>query len=351
MVVWGGAKTLSVLPRRWWLEPVYVPLLEGALLKRLFWQQVLLPRRARRSGCDALFSPGGTLPVCSALPTFTMSQNLLPFEPEEAARYGMVSPLRLKMAILRRAQSRSVAGANGVIFLTHYARRTVLAALGRPPRSTDIIPHGVDERFFGEPKPPASPSAFSPSSPFRILYVSAVQPYKHQWHVARAVGSLRKAGMPIEIRFVGPAEPSALVRLRKTLSEVDPAGSFAHYEGAVPFEKVHEAYRQADAFAFASSCENLPNILLEAMAAGLPIASSDKGPMPEVLGSAGVYFDPEDPANIARSLRTLFEQPELRSTLAREAYDRAQNYSWERCAKETFSYLAEETRRSLGGNT
>lgn len=156
--------------------------------------------------------------------------------------------------------------------------------------------------------------------------------------------------MPIEIRFVGPAEPSAVVRLRETLSEIDPTGEFAHYEGGLPFAKVHKAYRQADAFVFASSCENLPNILLEAMASGVPIACSDKGPMPEVLGSGGLYFDPEYPTQIARSLRFLFEHPELRSILAGEAYDRAQHYSWEHCAKETFSYLTKETRRVLGGN-
>jgi len=46
------------------------------------------------------------------------------------------------------------------------------------------------------------------------------------------------------------------------------------------------------------------NILVEAMASGLPIACSNRGPMPEVLGDAGVYFDPEDPHDIARALRT-----------------------------------------------
>jgi glycosyltransferase involved in cell wall biosynthesis len=84
----------------------------------------------------------------------------------------------------------------------------------------------------------------------------------------------------------------------------------------------------------------MPNILLEEMASGLPIACSNRGPMPEVLGDAGVYFDPEDPNDIARALRELIESPVLRTKLARASFGRVQRYSWRRCADETFSFLA-----------
>ncbi len=63
--------------------------------------------------------------------------------------------------------------------------------------------------------------------------------------------------------------------------------------------------------------------------------------MPEMLGDAGVYFNPERAGEIARALRSLIEDHALRERRAWSAYDRAQLYSWERCARETFSYLAE----------
>jgi len=83
----------------------------------------------------------------------------------------------------------------------------------------------------------------------------------------------------------------------------------------------------------------MPNILLEGMAAALPIACSNCGSMPEVLGDAGVYFDPEAPESIARALRTLMDSPELSERLARTAGERARRYSWTRCATETFDFL------------
>ena len=83
----------------------------------------------------------------------------------------------------------------------------------------------------------------------------------------------------------------------------------------------------------------MPNILLEAMASGLPIASSSRGPMPEVLGPAGTYFDPEKPDEITGSLRDLVNDHHLRDRFARMAYERAGNFAWSTCARDTLAFL------------
>jgi glycosyltransferase involved in cell wall biosynthesis len=126
---------------------------------------------------------------------------------------------------------------------------------------------------------------------------------------------------------------------------LDPRREWIQYSGEIPFKRLHEIYQEAELFVFGSSCENMPNILLEAMAAGLPIASSNRGPMPEMLGEAGLYFDPEDPASIASSIWDLIESPELRTKLAKAAFERAKGYSWRRCADETFELLAQVANR------
>ena len=97
---------------------------------------------------------------------------------------------------------------------------------------------------------------------------------------------------------------------------------------------------------FASSCENMPNVLLEGMASGLPIACSDRGPMPEVLGDTGLYFNPEDPDSVAKTLQRLIEAPELREQLAHASSERSREYTWKRCADDTFAFIAEVARAS-----
>ena len=338
IVVWGGKATLDRLIERPNLEKIHVALLDGPLPVRVVWQQTNLPLCLRKHDCNVLFSPGGTAPSRSGVPTVVMSQNLLPFEPEEARRFGH-SLMQYKLKILHLCQSRSFQKAEGVIFLTRYAHDKVLGSLPTRPSRVRIIPHGIEDRFFAEPRPVKM--SFSNSDPFRVVYVSIVNAYKHQWNVAEAAAILRRRGIPLEVDFVGPGSGPQLKKLTAVIKRVDPQQEFLHYRGEMPFESLHCTYRQADAFVFASSCENLPNILLEAMASGLPVASSNRGPMPEIVGEAGILFDPESPDDIADGILDLFEHPEKRQMLAQLGYRKAFSYSWEDCARETFRFIAE----------
>ena len=159
----------------------------------------------------------------------------------------------------------------------------------------------------------------------------------------RSVAPLLSRGAPIGrylvLDLVGP-EATSTAALARTIARVDPRGAFVVRHGAVAHADLHLRFAAADVNVFASSCENLPIILLEGMAAGLPTACSDRAPMPEVLGEGGEYFDPEDPASIAAALGRLVASPGLRAERARVAYERARPYSWRLCADETFAFLA-----------
>lgn len=250
------------------------------------------------------------------------------------------------MKLVGIQQRRSMEQADGLVFLTHYAQNTVLPVLRRHSNNIAVIPHGIEPRFFRDPQEVLSVAAFTHKRPFRLLYVSIIDVYKHQWHVAKAVAVLRGRGLPVEIDFVGPAYGPALKYFVGIIKQLDPSSEYLHYHGAISFNKLHLAYMNADAFVFASSCENLPNILLEAMAAGLPIACSRKGPMPEVLKNCGVYFDPEHPEEIEEALFQLFQNPDLRQQLARRAFKSAREYSWNRCAVETFDFIMQVAHES-----
>jgi glycosyltransferase involved in cell wall biosynthesis len=338
VLVWGERTTLDELPEAPWLSKQHEPWLDRSLRYRVLWQRWQLPRLARQAGCTMLFCPGGLAPT-GFRPVVTMCRNLLPFEWREMRRYGM-SWLFFRLLLLRWAQATSFRQADGVIFLTRYAEERVRLIVGTMTGASVVIPHGVSERFFCKPRPPHLVIRGSQCPSFRILYVSIIDVYKHQWHVAAAVARLRREGLPVTLELVGPAYRPALRHLEATVRQIDPTGECIHYRGFVRYDQLPSVYQEADLFVFASSCENLPNILLESMAAGLPIACSNRGPMPEVLGEAGVYFDPEDPEDIARALRELIESPELRGEKAHMAFERALQYSWRRCADETFAFLA-----------
>jgi len=346
VIVWGGKAILNQIEDRPWLMKIFQPSLDRSLPYRIFWQRFRLAGLARAADCDLLFVPGGSY-AGDFRPMVTMCRNMLPFEWRELKRYGF-SLTSFRLMLLRWAQSRSFRQADGLIFLTEYAHDQVMRVVKTNSGRIAVVPHGVGDRFAGRTREPLPISHYSADNPFRILYISAVEMYKHQWHVAEAVARLRSSSLPVALDLVGPGYGPALVRLRRTLNRVDRAGEFVRYVGAVPIGEIHARYAEAEACVFASSCENLPNILLEGMASGLPIACSKRGPMPEVLGDAGVYFDPENPDDIARALLDLIESPELRARLAKASLERAQSYSWPRCARETFAFLAEVSRAHAG---
>jgi glycosyltransferase involved in cell wall biosynthesis len=337
VVIWGSRSTLAQVPSRPWLDSVHQPLLDGALAKREYWRARVLRHRAAER-CDLLFTPGGGY-TGRFRPDATMFRNALPFDPVERRRYGLSRELLRNLA-LRAVHARSLRGASGVIFLNEHARVLVTRALGDLRGCSTIIPHGVDHRFCLQPRRQRPIGEYSAESPFRFLYVSKVDVYKHQWRVAEAVAQLRRQGLPIRLDLVGPAYAPALRHLLETMRRVDPGGEAIRYHGGVPYSELPAHYHAADAFVFASTCENMPNVLLEAMAAGLPIACLRHGPMPQILGEAAAFFESERPEAMAPALGEFARDVEGRQRRSQIGHERVQSYSWGRCASETLTFLA-----------
>ncbi len=326
VIVWGGTVTLEALPARPWLRPAYDPVLDGSALQRTRWQRTRLSEVAREQACDVLFIPGGSFGG-SFRPYVTMAQNLLPFDVKERARFGL-TPTRARYHVLEKTQTSAFRKSAGVIHMTHYAKGVVEGHLGGLETPGAVVYHGVNPDFDCAPRDAKPLSAYSMDAPFRWLYVSIVNLYKHQDRVAEAVAMLRQKGLPVALDLVGPAYGPALETLTATLDRFDPQRTFLQYHDAIPYTELAPTYHRADGFVFASSCETFGQILVEAMLAGLPVACSARSCMPELLGDDGLYFEPEDPASIAQALETYLRDPDLRAQKAAEGYASAQAFSW-----------------------
>jgi glycosyltransferase involved in cell wall biosynthesis len=335
VVLWSGQTTLDQIDDRRWLVKVHDSMLDKGLSRRTYWSSSKVSSLARNEGCDVLWLPGCSF-AGSFRPYVAMSRNMLPFEWREMMRYRF-SPRLLKFFLLRFSQSRTYGRSDGMIFLTEYARDRVGAIIGRPKEASRVIPHGIETQFA----PASEPAPQTRKPPWRLLYVSAVDLYKHQWRVVEAVSMLQRTGLDVELVLIGPSWPEGRRKLHNSMTRFAVVPGSVTYLGAVKHAELHKHYQHADVFVYASSCENLPNILLEAMASARPIACSSRGPMPEVLRDAGVYFDPERAESIAAAIRELIDSPRLRREKSELALLYSREYSWDRCAQESFNYLAQ----------
>ncbi|AWW45644.1 glycosyltransferase family 1 protein [Polynucleobacter paneuropaeus] len=338
ITVWCSPKTAALFPEKPWLKIRSGAWMEGGSLKRFFFQHLFLSLEMRRAGCEIVFFPGGTLPLISLLPPVTISQNMLPFELDKAALFGRFSLMYLKFCALRLLQSISFNRAVGIIFLSKYAQDKINKCV-KINGLQKLIPHGIEPRFIGKARIQKSIDAYSITEPFRFLYVSILMPYKHQIEVIRAIKELRDSGWPIALDLIGPFWSWYGKAVQNEINNLDPDGDFIQYLGEKPFEALHCAYQKSDAFIFASSCENLPNILIEAMASGIPVACSSEGPMPEILGIEGIYFDPRIVFSIKNSLSQLMSSPEKRALNAKNASIRVGYSPWTNCANKTFELI------------
>ena len=169
--------------------------------------------------------------------------------------------------------------------------------------------------------------------------------YKHQWVVVEAISILRKNGFDLKLSLVGGGKGLAQKLLWDSIANLDPRGEFIEQVDFLPQVELPTHLARADLFIFASSCENMPNTLVEAMAVGLPIACSNRGPMPEVLADGGVYFDPYNAISIANAVKQIIESPLLRLKIAQRAKNLSTQYSWTRCSQETWEFVTEVYRR------
>ncbi|EOZ93857.1 glycosyl transferase [Indibacter alkaliphilus LW1] len=311
----------------------------SSIFKQEYFKRFELPKLL--ANFDIVFAPGGSF-YSKKTPYITMCRNMLVFEEVERNRFPF-SFTWLRYLFLERIQLRSYLNSKGIIYISEYAKKYVETKYPElKSKKSKVIYHGISNDFRQKPKKQKPLEFYSQEKPFKLLYVSIINYYKHQWNVIEAVTRLRVKGFPIVLELVGPIYKGLNKRMAKVLNGTD---SFIYYKGALPYEEIESTYKNADAFIFASTCENMPNILVEAMSAGLPILCSNYGPMPEVLKDGGIYFDPIDVESITMNLEMLLIDPEKRQKIAQRSYEYSQGFSWKKTADETLKFIKE-----LGGN-
>jgi glycosyltransferase involved in cell wall biosynthesis len=334
--IWTHKDMIKELPRG---ENIFYHtnnFINGNLLLQLFWQFLYLSKDLVKHKCDVLVSlDASTLAFYKK--HIVLSRDMLSYEPGIIQLYPWYSKERIRLEAILFVQNRAFRRANGVIFLTQYASSIIQKSCGRLKDFT-IIPHGISEYFRNTHQISINSDE---RRMFRCLYISPFDLYKNQWHVVESISILRQWGFDVQLDLIGGGEGLGKKRLKDAIIRFDPNGHFVNLFGKLSHVELIDFYKKCDLFIFASSCENMPNTLLEAMSAGIPIICSDKGPMPEVLGSCGVYFDPISPISISKAVLKIIKSPELSMALSNEAKKVASRYSWDRCSLETLNYVLE----------
>lgn len=311
-------------------------------LVRALWEKWVLPGILKSEQADVLFCPGGVVSTRppSTCKVVTMFRNMIPFD----MRVRKTVPLglqRLRNWLLNRIMLKSMSEADLTIFISNYARNVIesLVSIKKPI----TIPHGIGSLFKTHDKVMSRPD-FLPSNEY-ILYVSRFDVYKHHYEVVDAYGKLPQAlREKFTLVLVGETHSSEADRVRALISTLGLEDQVILL-GAIPYHDLPPLYHHAYLNLFASSCENCPNIMLEALASGRPMICSNVMPMPEFGADAALYFSPFDSLDILRVLSEALTQPDVLKDLSLAAIRQSSKYDWENTSRRTWSELLALTGR------
>lgn len=303
----------------------------------VLWQQLLLPRRLARGGADLLWSPLQTLPASCPVPAVVTVHDLtvllMPDAHRAKVRLSQVPFLARSLARARRVVAVSEATAADLRF--HFPQ-----AFQAEPGKLRVIHHGVAPAF--RPAAPEERWAIreelgTPEG--YLLYAGTLEPRKNVEGVLDAWLALRRDDPetpPLVLAGGYGWRSRSLVRKieRIRASGAPETGGDLRVLGRVDDDALARLYRGATLFVYPSFYEGFGMPVLEAMASGTPVVTSDRSSLPEVTGAAALTVRPEDPTAIAAAIRHLLANPGEAQELAERGIERACAFRWERAAVE-----------------
>ncbi len=335
--IFGPKLVQDIIPYSENIKFCVMPNYTKRLLFRFFWE-IFFSKKYFKS-YDILFVPLG-LYIGSMRPIISMSRNLLLFDSTQISR---LKNYKIKIATIayKYFQLYTFKNSESVIFLSNYALNLISNLYPKIINNSLIINHGISDNFFVQSKLIKNLSECSVDNPFNLLYVSSFYEYKNHDSLLEVFKQLALK-YPLKLTLIGSFPTSDIKK--KIVDYVSETNKFLEYESIEIFEKMSlndivKYYHSSDLFVFPSSVENMPNALVEAMAAGLPILSSSKQPMPEFLNKCGLYFDPDDKSSLLYSLEKLITNYDLRERYSRLASAESLNYSWKSTSNKTIDIL------------
>jgi glycosyltransferase involved in cell wall biosynthesis len=276
--------------------------------------------------CDVFLSSNSYLTVpLLRVPAVTIIYDLITFDRGMGAnrRSLVIERVTLGTAVRRSRALVCISQATADALLARFpqaAGKVVVARLGVSPVLT----------ARAEAELPELPT------PGFVLAVGTLEPRKNLPRLVEAY-----AALPRELQG---AHPLVVVGARgwqtgSTLAALRSLGERCQMLGHVSDEDLAELYRRCDVFCYPSLGEGFGLPVLEAMAAGAAVVTSNLSSLPEVGGEAVEYVDPRDPASITAGLEALLDSPERRAELRERALERAAQFSWARFAEITLSAL------------
>jgi glycosyltransferase involved in cell wall biosynthesis len=306
---------------------------------RLIWEQTLFPQLVKKSGVNLLHSLHYTRPMklpCASVVTFhDMTFFLYPELHTRAKR--LFFPLAIRASARR---------ADALIAVSESTRQDVIRVLGISPEKILTTQSGVDPVFRPINDTVAKGKiAEKYDLPERfILYVGLIEPRKNLPMLISAFKRLIDSGEDYKLVLVG-RYGWMYEELLKQINNLDLEGMI-HFTGYVSQEDLPLVYNLSSLFVYPTIYEGFGLPVLEAMACGVPVITTDVSSLPEIVGEAGMLVPVNDVKALYGAMIEVLRDEDLRRKMINKGIQRAAKFTWEQTAKLTFQVYQQVMRTS-----
>ncbi|MFH1171362.1 MAG: glycosyltransferase family 1 protein [bacterium] len=305
-------------------------------------EQTRFPRLLYHGKFDLVHFPHYNVPLLYRRP-FVVTIHDLIVSRYPTVRATTLNPMlyRLKHAAYAAVIRSAVRRAQHVLTVSAYSKHILQETYHLAPERITVAYEAADLLYAGVVRPEVT-ERFKQLAPY-LLYVGNAYPHKNLEGLLHAFKILRTSVQrPLKLICVGKMD-YFYQRIRAKAEELG-VHDCVVFPGYVSDEELAALYAGALLYVFPSFEEGFGLPPLEAMVAGVPVASSDRSCLPEILGDAAAYFDPASPSAIAGVLTTLIRDERRRRELIQRGHQRVQRYHWDDLARTTLDVYT--SRRS-----
>lgn len=297
-------------------------------------EQRKMPKLVRASGVEAMLYPHYNVPLLNPVPYIVTIHDLIihHFPTRRATTLGPIKQ-GIKMLGYHITIGMAVKRAKQVIAVSQYTKDDIVKTFGIGPEKVSVTYEAADKTHEA---PKRQPEDYGVHKPY-FLYVGNAYPHKNIEMLVRSFQDFRKTHPEYHLVLVGKKE-YFYERLEK---ETRNSGLAEHvvFAGFVPDGDLSLIYKNALAYVFPSKYEGFGLPPLEAMLYQVPVISSRASCLPEILGDAAIYFDPESASALTGALKEVVEDPGTRQVLMEKGQQQVARYSWSRMAQETYNVI------------
>lgn len=296
-------------------------------------EQLRFPRLIRKEGIELMHFPHFNIPILTPCPFLVTIHDLILLRyPTRRASTLNWFTYRLKYAAYRHVIRTAVKKSERIITVSEYTRDAITKEFG-VAESKVVVTYEAAEAETKEGQEIDFP-AHGIVKPY-FLYVGNAYPHKNLEMLLNVFADLRKKGMEAQLVLVGKAD-YFYDRLRAEAGRRGLLDGDVIFYGYAEDSELPTLYANARAYVFPSLLEGFGLPPLEAMQYGTPVLASNSSCLPEILGKAAAYFNPEDAEDMSTAMQKVFSDEALRAELKEQGKQQVAKYSWNDCAKRTY---------------